>query len=172
MPYTFQIQSVANQNYILPNTSALKNNFINYTIQCVDKIYNKKPETYWISKTDPKNMISGFSNPVLMYNTNKNIFFGDSEQIIPMKYPNQDENGSVAGAFNFATSDISPRFIFKLIGSNYKIYIDDHNIPNKENLKKRLVMDKTNGSRVLITEADIDFDPLNVDDNWIVTLSN
>ncbi|HWD13099.1 hypothetical protein P8H26_08695 [Pseudochrobactrum sp. sp1633] len=173
MPYTFQIQSSLNQNYIIPNTSTLKNSFINYTIQGIDKAgNNKKSETYWISKTNPKLLTGNFSQPVLMYNPNKNLFFGDSEQIIPMKSPNQGKTGSVAGAFNFATSDISPRFIFKYVSSQYEIYLDDDREADKTKLTKKLVMDKTNSNRVLITDAEIIRDGLNVDDKWIVTINS
>ena len=170
MPYTFQIQSSLNQNYIVPKTSALKNSFINYTIQGIDKAgNNKNAETYWVSKTDPKHLTAELSQLVLMYNPKENLFFGDSEQIIPMKSPNQGKTGSVAGAFNFTTSDISPRFIFKLVGSQYEIFIDDYRITDKTTLTKKLVMDKTNSSRVLITDAEILRDGLNVDDKWIIT---
>ena len=171
MPYTFQIQSSLNQNYITPNTSTLKNSFIDYTIQGVDKAgNNKKPETYWISKINPTPPTTSLSEPVLIYNPNKNLFLGDSEQIIPMKSPNSGKTGSVAGAFNFATSDISPRFIFKLVGSQYEIFLDDYSVTDKTTLTKKLVMDKTNASRVLITDATIIRDGLNVDDKWIVTI--
>lgn len=174
MPYKFNIQNFSNSYLIKPIKSQLDNEFIHYTAQVAPREQIADPQNTWVTSVDPTiQQGAGVSPAIMVYNPYYNLFLGDSEQLVPMGSPNSNANGTVAGSFTFSSTDTSFKFVFKTNQAGYyTIYLDDTSITDKSTLTKRLVCDRNNKNRVMITDATIVPNNLSADDRWIINFVN
>lgn len=176
MPYTFQLQSKSNSAYMSPVASQLNNIFIDWTIQGLDNSTASatKPETFFVTDVDiSADAEQGYSKPAVIYNLNKQMFFGNTEQLKPLGSSNSTVNGTVVGAINVTCSALAPKFRFKKsLTGDYEIFLHEPAPALKADLRK-LVFDKSPGAlnrAFIVPRAAIIASSIISSDKWIVKI--
>lgn len=168
MPYLYKFKGATAPLQMVLNNGVVNNSFVKYTCQAlaVANSISKGRQAYWVLPNTLEGNV-GISKPMKLYHPWAYGFLANTEQSYKISGENAD--GMLAGLVAFASSDLAPSFVFKRegTGSNFKIYLSDDE--NDLNNKPRLVMDKLNSSRVVITTSSINVSA-NLDDIFTAQL--
>lgn len=156
MSYLFRFKGFTSQLQVILNTSTISNTFVKNSCQAYPISDNraKGEQAVWLLPENPSVGTATLSIPMKLFNPWAGAYLADSEQQFTLT--GQGVNATVAGDLTFVSADLAPSFVFQkqTTGTNsYKIYISD----DQNNLtgKSRLIIDKVNANRVVISNKDI-----------------
>ena len=154
MPYLYRFKGATAPLQMVLNNGTVPNSFVKFTCQAlaVANTAAKGRQSYWVLP----NTLDGtviVSKPMKLYHPWAYGFLANTEQ--SYKISGEESYGMLAGLVTFASSDLAPSFVFKRegTGNNFKIYLSDDE--NNLNGKPKLVIDKLNSSRIVITTSSI-----------------
>lgn len=156
MPYLYRFKGATAPLQMVLNNGTVPNSFVKFTCQAlaVANTAAKGRQSYWVLPDTLDNIVT-VSKPMKLYHPWAYGFLANTEQSFPISGGGAGSYGMLAGLVTFASSDLAPSFVFKRegTGNNFKIYLSD----DENNLigKPKLVIDKLNSSRVVITTSSI-----------------
>lgn len=160
MSYTFYLTTRTARQYLSLTESYLDNVYIDNTAKGSANTFNKSLHA-WTSRENPIATTNGYSKPIKLYHSQTSRFLGNTEQRNSISNSGA-ATGEVAGTIIYSCPDNALEFVFKISGSDYKIYLSENADPLQNT--KMLCYDRTNNNRVMITDFE-DFIPSSSLDN-------